>query len=262
MKNMDFLTRIVETKREEVKAASRIISISEMRIDAEKSGPKRPFEAVLEKPGIKGANIIAEIKRASPSKGLIRADLDPTLYARAYEKGGAAAISVLTDQTYFKGNMKDLILARNAVSIPVLRKEFIVSEYQIYEACAAGADAVLLIVRILDAVQLADYVQLCREIGLGALVEIHDMAEIETAVKAGAKRIGINNRDLSSFNTDIGIAARTAALLGPDQVPVAASGITCREDIRRMKEAGIFNFLIGESIVRAKNPKEFLESLF
>jgi indole-3-glycerol phosphate synthase len=257
----DFLTKIIETKKEEVKASKNRISEDQMRKAAESSGEKRPFEAVLEKPGPSGANIIAEIKRASPSKGVIKDDLDADVFARYYEAGGAAAISVLTDALYFKGSLDDLRVARKAVSLPVLRKEFILSTYQIYEAAAAGADAVLLIVRILSPEQLKDYLQLCRELGLGALVEIHHPDEIETAMACGAKIIGINNRDLSSFHTDLTIAARTAALLGPGQVPVAASGINSREDIQNLKKTGIFNFLIGESLVRSQNPVVFLRSL-
>jgi indole-3-glycerol phosphate synthase len=257
----DFLTKIIESKKEEVKTAKARISEAQLRKDAEHSGSRRPFEAVLEKPGPFGANIIAEIKRASPSKGIIKEDLDAVVFARHYEAGGATAISVLTDTPWFKGSLQDLIAARKACSLPVLRKEFILSTYQIYEAAAAGADAVLLIVRILSPEQLKDYLQLCRELGLGALVEIHDPKEIETAVACKAKIIGINNRDLSSFHTDLKIAGRTASLLGPGQIPVAASGINSRQDIQNLKKAGIYNFLIGESIVRSNDPEAFLKSL-
>ena len=143
----------------------------------------------------------------------------------------------------------------------MLRKEFIISEYQIYEACAAMADAVLLIVRILDPLQLAAYIKLCRELGMGALVEIHAKGEIDIARKADARIIGINNRDLSSFKTDINVAAATAGLLGPNQVPVAASGISTPADVQNLRKTGLFNFLIGESIVRSGDPVEFIKSL-
>ncbi|MBU4318056.1 MAG: indole-3-glycerol phosphate synthase TrpC [Proteobacteria bacterium] len=257
----DFLTKIIETKKEEVLAARKRVPEQRLRQEAENTGIKRPFEAVLEKPGPYGANIIAEIKRASPSKGMIKEDLDAEVFSRHYEAGGAAAISVLTDTPYFKGSLEDLVAAKRSSSLPVLRKEFIISTYQIYEAAAAGADAVLLIVRILSPKQLKEYMQLCRELGLGALVEIHDPKEVETAVDCQAKIIGINNRDLSSFHTDLQIAVQTASLLGPGQVPVAASGIHSREDIQTLKKAGIFNFLIGESIVRSNDPEGFLKSL-
>ena len=255
------LDTIVETKKQEIDAAKRKTPETKVRELAVASGEKRPFEDILATPGPSGVNIIAEIKRASPSKGSICPDLDPVEYAKMYEQGGAAAISVLTDQPYFKGSLNDLILARGAVSLPVLRKEFIISEYQIYESCAAGADAVLLIVRILAPVQLADYVQLCKALGLGALVEIHAKEEIDIAANANARIIGINNRDLASFKTNINVASNVAGFLGPGQVPVAASGIHSAEDVQQLKQAGIFNFLIGESIVRSDDPVTFIASL-
>lgn len=258
----DFLKIIVETKKEEVKTAKRLTSETQMAQEASRSTAKRPFMENLARPGKYGANIIAEIKRASPSKGPIRLNLDPATYAEKYQKGGASAISVLTDESYFKGSLKDLVSAREATTLPVLRKDFTISAYQLYETAAAGADAALLIVRILEKNQLQDYVALCNELNLGALVEIHSEAEIEIATLAGARLIGINNRDLSSFDTNIGTAIRMASLLEPHQIPVAASGIRCREDIQNTKEAGIFNFLIGESLVRAENPETFLKSLF
>ena len=257
----DFLQTIVETKKQEIQAARKNKPEAGVRREAALSGEKRPFEAILSTPGPTGVNIIAEIKRASPSKGPICLDLDPAIYAKMYEQGGAAAISVLTDQHYFKGSIQDLVLARSAVSLPILRKEFIISQYQIYEACAAGADAVLLIVRILEPAQLKDYLQLCKALSLGALVEIHATREIEVAIKAGARIIGINNRDLSSFETNINVASTVAGLLGPAQVPVAASGISSAADVQHLKQAGIFNFLIGESIVRSTDPIKFIKSL-
>ena len=188
--------------------------------------------------------------------------MDPGEYALAYEKGGAAAVSVLTDENFFKGSLNDLKTVRANTSLPVLRKEFIISTYQIYESAAASADAILLIVRILEKQELKDYLDLCTELGMDALVEIYSEAEIETASFAGAKLIGINNRDLSSFDTRIGRAMDIASLLEKGQVPVAASGMRTREDIQETKKAGIFNFLIGESLVRAENTEQFLASLF
>jgi indole-3-glycerol phosphate synthase len=215
----------------------------------------------LESPGPTGVNIIAEIKRASPSKGLIRPDLDPAQFASAYEKGGAAAISVLTDQPGFRGTFDDLVKVRQSVSLPVLRKDFLISSYQLYESLALGADAVLLIVRILAPAQFKDYLSLCGELGLAVLVEVHSAKEIEIATRAGAKLIGINNRNLSSFQTSIETAADLVPLLEDDQVAVAESGIHCREDVCTLIQAGIFNFLIGESLVRSENPEEFLAVL-
>ena len=258
----DFLRIIVEAKKEEVTAARRKVSEALLRELVNKDMTHRPFFKSLATPSLKGANIIAEIKRASPSKGPIRLGLDPGEYALAYEKGGAAAVSVLTDENFFKGSLNDLKTVRANTSLPVLRKEFIISTYQIYESAAASADAILLIVRILEKQELKDYLDLCTELGMDALVEIYSEAEIETASFAGAKLIGINNRDLSSFDTRIGRAMDIASLLEKGQVPVAASGMRTREDIQETKKAGIFNFLIGESLVRAENTEQFLASLF
>jgi indole-3-glycerol phosphate synthase len=258
----DFLSLIVDTKKEEIAAAKIKIPEQMLREKIDRDTPRRPFFNKLLKPGPMGANIIAEVKRASPSKGPIRENLNPGEYAAAYERGGASAISVLTDRTYFKGSLDDLKTVRENTLLPVLRKEFIISSYQIYESAAAEADAILLIVRILDKNQLKEYLDLCKELHLDALVEIHSESEIETTVFAGAKLIGINNRDLSSFDTHIDRAMGLSSLLEPDQVPVAASGIRTRGDIQRTKQAGIFNFLIGESLVRADNTEAFLASLF
>jgi indole-3-glycerol phosphate synthase len=258
----DFLNTIVEAKKFQVAAAKKKISEQDLCREISTKRTKRPFFENLATPGKGGVNIIAEVKRASPSKGAIRLDLDPADYAAAYEKGGAAAISVLTDEGFFKGSIGDLQAARAAVSLPVLRKDFIISTYQIHEALAARADAVLLIVRILEKQQLKDFLDLCSDIDMDALVEIHHEDDIDAAAFAGAKLIGINNRDLSSFNTDTATAGRLASLLDPGQVPVAASGISSREDIIHTTDQGIFNFLIGESLVRADNPEAFLRSLF
>ncbi|MCK5219098.1 indole-3-glycerol-phosphate synthase, partial [bacterium] len=174
---------------------------------------------------------------------------------------GAAAMSVLTDGPGFQGCLEDLIQARKSVALPVLRKDFILSSYQLYESVMAGADAVLLIVRILSQEQLHDYLTLCQALLVDALVEVHSEEEIETATRAGARLIGINNRNLRSFKTDIAIAENLARQLEPDQVAVAESGIRTREDIRRLVQSGIWNFLIGESLVRSKSPKHFIEYL-
>jgi indole-3-glycerol phosphate synthase len=221
----------------------------------------RPFFKSLATPGEFGANIISEIKRQSPSKGPIRLDLDPVALAISYEKGGAAALSVLTDEPFFKGSLEDLKAARAAVSLPVLRKEFIVSTYQLYETVLSDADAVLLIVRILDRHQLRDYIQLCAELRLEPLVEIYSAPELEVASWAGARLIGINNRNLRSFETSTDNAINLGGMMGKDQIAVAASGIQDRSDILQAGEAGIFNFLIGESLVRSEHPDLFLKEL-
>jgi len=255
----DFLSRIVEQKKEEVRTAKMLVPENRLIQDAlSVRREPRPFMGNLERPGI---NIIAEIKRASPSKGLICPDLNPAKYALDYEKGGAAALSVLTDTPYFQGSFEDLKIARAAVSLPVLRKDFLISSYQIYESLILGADAVLLIARILSREQLRDYLNLCKEVKLDALVEVHSEQEIEAATFAGAELVGINNRNLSSFETDIKNAIRMVSLLSPGQIPVAESGIRGKEDIEILRKAGIGNFLIGESLVRASDPQAFLKSL-
>ena len=257
----DFLTQIVQQKGREISQARKIIPEGRLAELARQRSDFRPFFETLSQPGAAGVNIIAEIKRASPSKGDICSDLDASRTAARYEKGGAAAVSVLTDTAYFKGTLKDLTAARSACALPVLRKEFIVSSYQVYEAAAAGADAILLIARILTAEKLDRLYALCRDLGMDALVEIHTPADARTVAACGARLVGINNRNLSTFNTDIAIAMDLVSRLAPGQVPVAASGISSPADIQRNLKAGIFNFLVGESIVRSDDPVRFMREL-
>jgi indole-3-glycerol phosphate synthase len=257
----NILSKIVEYKKQEITAAKKHIPESFLREKALAPRKRRSFLKKLEQPGPFGINIIAEIKRASPSKGDIRANLNPAVYADEYEKGGAAALSVLTDKAHFKGSPEDLKIARETTTLPVLRKDFLISAYQIFESAVMEADAVLLIVRILDQRQLKDYLSLCNELKMDALVEVHSEADIEKARLAGARLIGINNRNLRSFETDIETSIRMKSLLNNDQIAVAASGIRTRKDIVKIKDSNIWNFLIGESLVRAKHPREFLESL-
>lgn len=258
----DFLNKIVEHQRQEIETAKSRISEHELAKQASEADHiRRPFFKTLSSPGNTGVNIIAEIKRASPSKGPIRPDLDAAYYAASYQSGGAACISVLTEHAYFKGSFEDFRTVRNASSLPMLRKDFLISSYQIYESAVLGADAVLLIAKILSEQQLKDYLMLCAELKLDVLTEVHSEEEIEIAAKAGAKLIGINNRNLRTFETSLDTCVRMAKLLVPDQIAVAESGIRTRDDIVKLNHAGIFNFLIGESIVRAENPKTFLHSL-
>ncbi len=259
--NPDRLTAILEAKKREVQDARVMIPESALREQAEKGGAAPRFVAALASPGPLGANIIAEIKRGSPSKGLIRKDLDAVAYAKAYERGGAAAISVLTDREFFFGSPDDLRAVRASVQLPVLRKDFVVSEYQLYEAACWGADAVLLIVRALEPEQLTAYLKLCKELKLDALVEVHSLPELETAMGAGARLIGINNRDLTTFKTDLRTSIDLVKRFDGERIAVAESGIHGRRDIQRLMDAGIWNFLIGESIVRADNSEQFLGAL-
>jgi indole-3-glycerol phosphate synthase len=257
----DFLKKILAYKTEEVARAKVGVpqAVLEARLDT--APPVRSLTAALASPGPRGANIIAEIKRASPSKGIFREDLDAAVQAQAYVSGGARAISVLTDAAFFKGSLEDLQTVREVSPLPVLRKEFILDPYQLYEARAAGADAVLLIVRMLRPAQLAELLTLCEALGMEALVEIHGEAELAVAVDSGARLIGINNRDLVSFETDLHIALRLARRLPADRIPVAASGIRDRADIAFNLDRGLFNFLIGESLVKSADPQKHLDDL-
>jgi indole-3-glycerol phosphate synthase len=257
----DILSRIVEHKIEEVKAAKSRLPEKQLIEKAMVAVNHRSFLNKLSVPEPQGVNIIAEIKRASPSKGLIRDDLNVAEFGMKYEAGGAAAISVLTDQDYFHGSCDDLVNARQATSLPVLRKDFLISSYQIYESVMIGADAVLLIVRALAVQQLRDYLSLCEGLGIDALVEVHSENEFESAALAGARLIGVNNRDLDTFITDINTSIRLAALFEEHHVGVAESGIHNRQDIEKITAAGIHNFLIGESLVRAGDTEGFLRSL-
>jgi indole-3-glycerol phosphate synthase len=258
---MDFLKTIVDVKREQVERTMKTIPLNQVREEAEKRNDFRPFAKSLINNGKDTINIIAEIKRASPSKGVIRADVDAAAFAMAYERGGAAAISVLTETEFFKGSVADLKAARKAQKLPVLRKDFILSEYQIYESAAIGADAILLIVRMLEETQLRSYIALAAELGIDSLVEVFEEKELETAARAGATLVGINNRNLDSFEMDTGRAAGMAARMGKDMVAVAASGIEGRKDIEAGIKSGLHNFLVGESIMRADDSERFLKNL-
>ncbi|MFP4474238.1 MAG: indole-3-glycerol phosphate synthase TrpC [Desulfatibacillaceae bacterium] len=254
-----FLENILEHKRKEVEQAARRISENELRRRAENRMDLRPFFSTLLVPKNGDANVIAEIKRASPSRGPIRPDLDPAELAVRYEAGGASALSVLCDVRFFGAHPNDLAEARKVVSLPVLRKDFIISTYQIHETVAMGADAVLLIVRALDPGFLRDAIELCGGLGLAALVEVHDDGEMERAIKAGARLIGINNRNLDTFGVDLATTERLATQLGPAHIAVAESGIGGREDVKRLVAAGIHNFLVGESLVRSDDPAAALQ---
>ncbi len=259
--NSGFLSRILEHKRLEVDEASRRIPQKDLMEEATrmKAGPS--LAEALQKPGDLRANIIAEIKRASPSRGIIKADLDAAGYAMAYERGGAAAISVLTDKSFFQARPDDFPTVRASSTLPILRKDFIISGYQVYETAAMGANAVLLIVRALHVELLRDLITLSGELGLDALVEVHSERELEKASKAGARLIGINNRDLASFQTDIRISIAVARHLEVGQVAVSESGIHGKSDIESLLDVGIWNFLIGESLVCSADPEGFLGEL-
>ncbi len=257
----DILSRIVESKQSEVARRRERVCEEELRAEARARRSYRSLARRLAEPPAGEANIIAEIKRRSPSKGALNPDLDPADQARRYQAGGAAALSVLTDGPFFGGSLADLQAARAACRLPVLRKDFLISPYQVLESAARGADAVLLIVRILDLPTLQEMLALCETLRLEALVEVHTLADLSTASAAGARLIGINNRNLQTFTTDIGTAPSLAARMQTGQIPVAASGIASREDVERNLRAGIFNFLVGESLVCAEDPTRMLRTL-
>ena len=207
-------------------------------------------------------NVIAEFKRRSPSKGVIRDDVSAESMARLYEAGGAAAISVLTEEDYFGGSLQDLRAVRAAVALPVLRKDFIFDEYQVYETAAAGADALLLIVSALDDEVLVSLRELAEdELGMVALVEVHTRAELQRAIASGARFIGVNNRDLKTFSVSLETSVALAGEAPPDGMLVSESGLNSAEDLRRLQALGYQGFLIGESLMRASRPDEALRAL-
>lgn len=248
---MSILDRIVETKRAEVAALA--ARAAELRHAAERAGATRRFTDAL-RVGDRVA-VIAEVKRRSPSAGWIRPDATAAEVARWYESAGASAISVLTDREYFGGTLADLEAVRSGVDVPVLRKDFVLDAVQLWEARAAGADAVLLIVRILDDALLADLLSLSAELGMSALVEVHDARELDRALGAGAEVIGVNNRDLATFRTDLGLTERLAPHVPADRILVAESGIRTAVDVDRMGAAGADAILVGESLMREPDPE-------
>jgi len=244
------LDEICTHKREEVAAAKEAVPLSALKKRIGELTPPRDFRAALRAPGI---SLIAEVKKASPSKGVLRADVDPVDLSGIYERTGASAISVLTDPKYFQGSLDDLTAVRRHVNLPCLRKEFIVDAYQIYEARAAEADGVLLIARILSDEQLRDYLALVRDLRMSALVETHDEWEIERAIKAGAHILGINNRDLSTFQVDLNRTLELKRHVPGGHVLVSESGIHTREHVQLLEDGGIDAILVGEALVTSGN---------
>lgn len=253
---MSVLERMVVSKRLELARRKRLRPLAALQ--AMPRPALRDFAGALRRSGI---SVIAEIKRRSPSKGALRADLDAADLARRYERGGAAALSVLTDEEFFGGSDEDLRSARAAVGLPVLRKDFTIDAYQVYEARAIGADALLLIVRILEDGLLRELCALAGELGLAALVEVHDERELERAVAAGAPIIGVNSRDLGTFEVRLETALRLGPLLPEGSVAVAESGIRSRSDVERLEAAGYDAILVGESLVVSGEPEAKLGEL-
>ncbi|HUY27342.1 MAG TPA: indole-3-glycerol phosphate synthase TrpC [Candidatus Binataceae bacterium] len=244
------LDKIFAAKREELRALRERVPLEVVRAAAAKAASPRDFTAALR---ARRPAIIAEIKRASPSKGDIMPDLDPVRVAREYAAGGAACISVLTD-VHFKGSLLDLRAVHAAVDLPILRKDFMFDPYQVYEARAAGADCILLIAAMLSEAELRELHALAADLGLAALVEVHDARELDEAGRVGAGLVGINNRDLHTFVTDLAVTERILANYRGGALIVAESGIDTAADIRRLDAAGAAAFLIGESLLRGSAP--------
>ncbi len=259
----DILERIVAVKRDEVAAARRHRDLPSLRREAEQAGGLRDFVGSLQRRIAAGdAAVIAEIKKASPSKGVLRDHFAPAEIAASYERHGAAALSVLTDERFFQGSADYLCVARAACALPVLRKDFIVDEYQVHEARAMGADCILLIAACLDDALMADLEQCARALGMAVLVEVHDGAELDRALRLATPLVGINNRNLRSFEVSLATTLGLLPLLPPDRLLVTESGILARADVERMRGAGVHAFLVGEAFMRAPDPGAALAQLF
>lgn len=256
------LAEILSVKREEVAEKMSRTSLADIRTRARGAPEVRGFRASLEERINAGASaIIAEIKKASPSRGVIRAELDVAKTAEAYEAGGAAALSVLTDQRFFHGDDQFVELARTATRLPVLRKEFILEPWQVYETRALGADCLLLIVSALEPTLLQELHDLGTECGLDVLVEVHDERELESAIAVNASMVGINNRNLHGFETRLEVTRRLAPKVPRNRLVVAESGIKSSEDVYALRQVGVFAFLVGEALMEAERVSEALEAM-
>jgi indole-3-glycerol phosphate synthase len=254
------LSQIVDATRQRVTESRHNANLGTLEQQAQEHTP-RGFRRALEAKSEGGPAVIAELKKASPSRGLIRADFDPKKLAQELESAGAAALSVLTDEEFFQGSLGNLRVASSAVKIPCLRKDFIVDEFQILEARANSADAILLIVAALSQSELATFAKRAREYQLDVLCEAHNEEELQRAFDAGCDLVGVNNRDLKTFKVDIEAAFRLAKLIPKNVLPVAESGIRTRADISRLRAEGYKAFLIGESLMKAERPGEALRTL-
>ncbi|MSP16129.1 MAG: indole-3-glycerol phosphate synthase TrpC [Myxococcales bacterium] len=251
---------ILAAKREEVAASRARVSLRALAEAAREAPPPRSLAKALYR-GSGPPRAIAEVKRASPSAGPIRPGADAAAIAREYASAGAAAVSVLTDARFFGGSLHDLAAVRAAVTVPALRKDFLVDDYQLVEARAAGADAVLLIVAALEGAQLAELLAAATALGMDALVEVHDAGEAELALTAGARIVGVNHRDLRTFTIDRGLTARLRSLIPPDVLLVAESGLRDAADVHALAAAGADAFLVGETLMRRPSPGDALREL-
>jgi indole-3-glycerol phosphate synthase len=259
----DILKKILAVKREEVAAAKRSKPLAELRAEAEAQPPARDFVGAIRTKIAAGLPaVIAEIKKASPSKGLLRADFDPAAIAADYETHGAACLSVLTDRQFFQGDPEYLGAARAACRLPVLRKDFLVDPYQVYEARAMGADCILLIVAALSLGQMKEMEAIAQRLGMAVLVEAHDAAETELALQLATPLLGINNRDLNTFQVSLATTLDELPRIPAGRIVVTESGILSVEDVALLREAGVSAFLVGEALMRAPSPGSELSRLF
>ena len=259
----DILDQIVAVKREEVAAAQKQKPMAVVRADAESRVLTRDFEGAMRAKIAAGqAAVIAEIKKASPSKGVLRAEFIPADIAQSYAEHGAACLSVLTDKQFFQGSVDFLKQARASCDLPVLRKDFMIDAYQVYEARAMGADAILLIAACLDDAQMADMEAVARSLDMAVLVEVHDRAELDRALKLKTRLVGINNRNLKTFEVSLQSTLDLLPCVPADRLLVTESGIQTVEDVKRMREAKVHAFLVGEAFMRAAEPGEALAKLF
>jgi indole-3-glycerol phosphate synthase len=259
----DILQKILARKAEELRERSAHTPLAQMRAGAADAPPARGFARALRAKIAAGhPAVIAEVKKASPSKGVMRADFRPGEIARSYEYGGAACLSVLTDVDFFQGADEYLVAARENCALPVLRKDFTIDAYQVYEARALGADCILLIVAALDDAQLRDLSELAQILGMDVLVEVHDGAELDRAVQTSAPLIGINNRNLRTFETSLDTTLQLRERVPAERMLVTESGIHTRTDVARMRTAGVHAFLVGEAFMRAEDPGAELRRLF
>jgi indole-3-glycerol phosphate synthase len=259
----DILQKILAVKAEEVANAKAAVDVASLRRRAEEAPETRDFEEALRSRVAAGRPaVVAEIKKASPSKGLLRADFEPADIARSYARHGAACLSVLTDRQFFQGSAEDLVAARGACDLPVLRKDFMVDTYQIYESRAMGADCILLIVAALDLPQMLDLEATAQALRMGVLVEVHNRSELDLALRLASPLIGINNRDLRTFETRLETTLSLAPLIAAPRIPVTESGILSPEHVKRVTGAGVQAFLVGEAFMRAPDPGIELARLF
>lgn len=259
----DILRRILGVKAAEVAAARAARPLERVAAAASKAPPPRDFVGALRaKIAAGGAGVIAEVKKASPSKGLLRADFRPDAIARSYERGGAACLSVLTDTEFFQGRLEHLELARAACALPVLRKDFMIEPYQVYEARAAGADCILLIVAALEDTAMRELEAVAMSLGLAVLVEVHDASELDRALELQTPLIGVNNRNLRTFETKLETTLALLERVPRERIVVTESGIATPADVRRMRAHDVDCFLVGEAFMRAEDPGAELKRLF